>query len=144
MSPALPLPPGSPPPAGAAPEAPTQGPPGQVSATGEGVDISTAVAAFQGLQVSGRVFLTGEIVDSGVATDTVEVSITDPEDRGTVSSVPFPTTVTLIRGTPDGPFIEVTPGGAPTQGGAEPHFDQLNAPFAEGGGAPGMPPEVPA
>jgi hypothetical protein len=143
MSPALPLPPGSPPPAGAAPEAPAQGPPGEVSPPGEGVDISSAVQAFQGLTVTGRVFLVGEIVESGVASDTVDVNITDPEDRGAVSSVPFPTTVTLIRGTPNGPFVEVTPGGAPTQGGAEPSFDQLNEPFVTGGGEPGMPPEMP-
>jgi len=125
--------------------APTQGAPGQITEPGQGIDISTAVAAFQGLQVDGRVFLTGEIVENGVAGDTVEVSITDPDDRGTVSQVPFPTTVTLISGTPTGPFIEVTPGGSPTQGGAEPSFDQLSAPFMAGEGAAAgeAPPEAP-
>ena len=137
MSPALPLPPGSPPPAGAAPEAPTQGPPGQVPSPGEGVDISTAVAAFQGLTVEGRIFLVGEIVDSGIASASVEVDITDPDDRGSVSSVPFPTVITVISGTPNEPFIEVTPGGAPTQGGEEPGFEQLNAPFMAGEAPPG-------
>lgn len=143
-APPLPLPPGSAPPEmmgamGAPPEAPTQGPPGQIPPEGEGVDISTATAAFQGIpNITGRVFLVGEIVETGVATDAVDVNITDPEDRGAVSSVPFPTNVTLIRGTPNAAFIEVTPGGAPSQGGAEPEFEQLNEPFMAGGE-----PEVP-
>jgi hypothetical protein len=111
MAPALQLPPGSPAPPGSAPE---QRPTVHTAVgAGQGVPLDQAVSAFQQLQVNGQVFLVGEIVQRGSTADPVEVRITDPSDRDTVSQVPFPVVVRAIQGTPGEPYVEVTPGANP-------------------------------
>lgn len=116
FSPALKLPPGSPPPAGMA------APPAQGAG---GIPLDEAVAAFQSLQgIQGRVFLIGEIVQTGQATDDIEVAITVPQDRQVLADgLPQYAGMLAFRGVeaePEEQFIEVTPGAEPVQGGAEP------------------------
>jgi hypothetical protein len=119
MSPAIQLPPGAPPPpgAGAAQQRPTAD---TAAGAGQGTPLDQAITAFQGLSVSGRVFLVGEIVQKGSTQDPVEVRITDPGDRDTVSQVPFTVVVRQIDGEPQEPYVEVTPGASPTIQGEQP------------------------
>jgi hypothetical protein len=116
FAPALSLPPGSPnPAANAQPAAAPQG--------GQGIPLDEAVAAFQGLQnIQGRVFLVGEIV-TGAATQDIEVALTEQGDRQAIAEglpqyaglLAF----TFVENEPSEPYIEVTPGQEPVQGGAE-------------------------
>lgn len=117
MSPALMQPPGSPPPAGG----PTPPPTADTAAgAGQGVPLDQAISAFQGLQVSGQVFIVGEIVMKGSTTSPVEVRVTDASDRNVVSQVPFPVVVRVIPSEPQEPYVEVTPGANPVIHGEEP------------------------
>lgn len=98
------LPPGAP-----APSAP----PAPAGAPGGGqITIDQAVQAFRGLQgVNGQIFLVGEIVQTGSTSDTINVDITDTSDRDTIAQgVQLPIVIKVINGTPNEPYIEVTPG----------------------------------
>ena len=118
FSPALMMPPGSPPPAGMAA-------PRMAEAQQDVILLDDAIAAFQSLgNVSGRVFLMGEIVQTGQTDDDVEVGITAPGDRqviadglpqfaGLLHFIPVP------EEGPAEPSIEVTPGAEPMEGGSD-------------------------
>lgn len=118
FAPALALPPGSPVP-NPSPQVTTQ--PG---ITPGSIPLDEAVAAFQGLRnIAGRVFLIGEIVQTGSAADDIEVGLTNPADRqpitdqlpqyaGLLNFVP-------VEDEPGEPWIEVTPGAEPVMGGEE-------------------------
>lgn len=126
-----PIPPG----AGAAP--PTMGmegtvPPSPAGASAvaapapQGIPLDAAVSAFQGLQgITGRLFLVGEIVATGMAVDEIECDITVEEDRQIVLSVPFSVHVKVIQDQPNEPYVEVTPGRSATSGGAEPDPSEM-------------------
>lgn len=124
MSPALQQPEGSPPP----PTAPAPPPTANTAAgAGQGVPLDHAISAFQGLQLHGRVFIAGEIVQRGSTSDPVEVLITDAADRNTVSQVPFPVSVRVIPDAPQEPYVEVTPGSDHTIQGEEPNPEEIGA-----------------
>ena len=137
MAPGAMMPPGSGapagPPGGAAPTPmPMQSlggaaPPGPAPGGGMGgITLDRAVAAFQALQgISGKLYLVGEIVDTGATPDAVEVAVTDPADRQIVADgVGLPVRVHVVPGEPQEPFVEVTPGSEPRTGGA-PLSDEL-------------------
>lgn len=118
MSPALKLPPGSPPPAAL----PAPGQPAAAVPVGGGITLDEAMAAFQNVQgIVGRVFLVGEIVQAGAAGE-LEVALTDPSDRDTLTQA-LPQyrgklKFHMFAGEPTEPHVEVTPGATPTPGGS--------------------------
>lgn len=126
--------PGAPPQAGAPalPPAPQPGPPSPNAAptppahgsAAQGVILDQAIQAFQSLQVQGRVFLVGEIVQTGQTADPVNVDITSDADRDVVSKVPFPVIVKVVAAEPSEPYIEVTPGADTAMKGELPHPDE--------------------
>ena len=105
-------------PAGAAP-APAPAP--------QGVVLDQAVSVFQQAQgVVGRVFLVGEIVQTGRTEEEVEVAVTDPADKNTLTAaVPFELAFTVVTDVPGEPHIEVTPGAQPLQAGEEPTLEEI-------------------
>lgn len=118
------LPPASP---GGAPPLPAA--PAEVGAeidTGEdnAISLDEAIGAFQGVDVSGRVWLVGEIVQTGVTRQDIEVDVTDPSDRQTLADE-LPQYrgrlfFRVIETEPEEPFVEVTPGADTTPGGPAP------------------------
>jgi hypothetical protein len=86
------------------------------------------MAAFQLVEVSGRVFLVGEIVERGEVRNNIDVAVTDPTDRQVlVTALPQyqgRLVFVLVDGEPREANIEVTPGAETSPRGAE--FD----PFA--------------
>ena len=90
--------------------------------------LGEAIAAFQLVEVSGRVFLVGEIVETGEVRNNIDVAVTDPTDRQVlVSGLPQyqgRLSFLLVEGEPEEMNIEVTPGADTTPMGME--FD----PFA--------------
>lgn len=130
LSLAAPQPPGAaqapalPPPGAAAGPAPAGGagePSGQVT-------LDQAVTTFRQVQVQGRVFLVGEIVQAGATAEEVEVSVTDPADRQPLDrAASFPTVFRVIQDEPGEQFVEVTPGSEAVVRGEEPTLDQLTA-----------------
>jgi hypothetical protein len=122
FAPPLALPPGAPVPAPAPGNAP-QGntPPG---ITPGSIPLDEAVQAFQGVRnIAGRVFLVGEIVQTGSAADDIEVAITNPADRQTLADG-LPQYAGLlafhmVEAEPEESYIEVTPGVEPVAGGSE-------------------------
>lgn len=121
LSPALMLPPGSPPPVGGPGLPPVGGP---APGLEEGISLDEAVTAFQGVQgIVGRVFLTGEIVGRGTTDDDIEVALTEGQDRQTLADG-LPQYAGLlafssVEAEPQERFIEVTPGAEALEGGAE-------------------------
>jgi hypothetical protein len=93
----------------------------------QGVPLDAAISALQAVQgVTGRVFLIGEIVATGVATDTVEVAVTEPADREPIGSqVPFEASFRVVEAKPSEAYVEVTPGASAVQGGTEPSPEEL-------------------
>lgn len=115
FSPAMQLPPGSPPPA----NMPQGGEPAP-----NAILLDEAIQAFQSVSnVGGRVFLVGEIVATGQTDDDIEVALTNPGDRQTLADG-LPQYAGLlsflhVEEEPSEQFIEVTPGAEPVQGGSE-------------------------
>jgi len=73
----------------------------------------------------GRVYLVGEIVDAGQASE-VEIAVTDPSSIEIIrNGVDFPTEFSVVQEQPEEQFIEVTPGTEPAQGGAPPELSFL-------------------
>jgi hypothetical protein len=73
--------------------------------------------------IAGRVFLVGEIVQTGSAADDIEVALTNPADRQALADG-LPQYAGLlafhsVEAEPTEPYIEVTPGVEPVAGGAE-------------------------
>lgn len=117
-SPPLNLPPGAPAPVGSpAPPSGPPAPPGAApNAQGGSIILSAAVSQFQQLQgVTGNIYLVGEIVQTGSTSDTINVDITDASDRDTIAQgVQLPIQIKVITGTPNEPYIDVTPGTSST------------------------------
>jgi hypothetical protein len=73
------------------------------------------------VQVTGRVFLVGEIVQTGRTNDEIEVAVTEAADRQTLGdALQFPMIFHTVSGEPDEPHLEVTPGAVPEVRGEEP------------------------
>jgi len=94
-----------------------------------GITLDRAVAAFGALQgIRGKVYLVGEIVDTGTTPDAVEVAVTDAADRQVIADgVGLPVRIHVVPGEPSEPFVEVTPGSEPRVGGGEPSIESLTA-----------------
>lgn len=123
FSPALQMPPGAPPPQGA--PAPPSG--GGGAAPQGALTLDQVVQEFQGLQgVQGRIFLVGEIVQTGQTADTLDVDVTNPDDRQVINSqIQIPMQFKVVSGEPGEPYVEVTPGVASSAAkGALPHPDE--------------------
>jgi hypothetical protein len=128
-APPIELPPGAPVP-GPAPGAPapaTAG--GGTGDTGGKVLLDDAIRQFQAIQgLQGRVFLVGQLAQTGETSDVVPVDITDNADRDTVArGVQFPVKVKVIQGEPNEPFVEVTPGASTALQGQMPEPDEALA-----------------
>lgn len=122
QAPPLNLPPGSPVPEAAQPTTP---PPQQPSQQGYPLyEVQQQLQNVQG--VTGRVFLVGQIVATGVTQDTIEVDVTEASDRDVIrSQVDLPMTFHVITGEPNEQFVEVTPGTTPVPSGQEPQPEEL-------------------
>ena len=118
------LPPGAPVPQGE----PSPGPAGSpgVSPQGQGIALPDAIQAFQSLQgIQGQIFLVGEIVQTGSTQDALDVDITNPADRDTISQgVQLPMTIKIVNGPPNEPYIEVTPGASTAMQGEMPQPEE--------------------
>lgn len=106
---------------------PGAAPPGQSAPQGGGVQLDQAVQAIQALgDTPGQVFLVGEIVANGSASE-VDIAVTDQASVQIIQSgVQFPTSFTVLHGdhaTPQEQFVEVTPGKEPAAGGAPPELE---------------------
>ena len=129
------LPPGAAPMMGSLPTAgppPSQGAePGPAESSSKTVTLDDAVAAFQTVHTEGRVFLIGEIVQRGSTTDDIEVAVTNPADRETLSKgLPqFAGMLffTVVEETPREQFVEVTFGADASPQGTEPTPEELFA-----------------
>lgn len=121
------------PPSGGPGAAPPPAPPTSVeapAAPGAGAGVTSIDMAMSALlaimDIRGRVFLVGEIVDRGETDDTVEIAVTEPDDRQAIrDNVQFEVAFTVIETEPLEEFVEVTPGGDPRTGGAEPDLAAL-------------------
>lgn len=126
VAPPLGLPPGAPapgtPPAGLAPGA---APASHGTVQGQ-YKLDQVIQQFQSLQgVSGRIFLVGEIVQTGQTSDTINVDITDTSDRDVISrGVQLPMQIKVVSKEPSEPYIEVTPGVNPVQKGELPQPEE--------------------
>jgi hypothetical protein len=135
FAPPLALPPGAPVPTPAAGPAPPSTPPG---ITPGSIPLDEVIQAFSGLSnIAGRVFLVGEIVQTGSAADDIEVALTNPADKQPITDG-LPQYAGLlhfvsVENEPEEAFIEVTPGAEPTQGGSEPVLDIDDEDFEEEG-----------
>jgi hypothetical protein len=91
--------------------------------------LDAAVAAIQAVgPVPGRVFLVGEIADTGVTIDEVEIAVTDRAAINQIrANVPFDTDFTLVEDVPFEKHVEVTPGTEPVAGGEELTLESLLA-----------------
>jgi hypothetical protein len=117
LTPAMQMPPGSPPPspigapaagsaAGAAPGSPAS------AAPAAGVTIQNALDAFKNVQLAGQAFLVGEIAATGSTADAVEIAITDPADKQPLSAAAtFPVIFHTVAGEPSEQHVEITPSG---------------------------------
>ena len=138
-------PPGGPPALPPAPGAEV-GPPME----GEGIILlGEAMAAFQLVEVEGRVWLVGEIVERGEARNIIDVALTEREDRQTlVSGLPQyqgRLNFLLVEGEPQEINIEVTPGADTEPRGAElDPFAGEDDDLLEPGALEMMPPEGPS
>lgn len=117
FSPAMQMPPGSPAPA-------NMEQPAATGANPNAILLDEAIQAFQSVQnIGGRVFLVGEIVQTGQTDDDIEVALTNPADRQTLADgLPmFQGLLAFlhVEEEPSEQFIEVTPGAEPVQGGSE-------------------------
>jgi hypothetical protein len=113
LSPALELPPGSPPPAASAQAGPPQAPQGQ----DQGIKLPDVVQALSQVQFTGRVFLVGEIVQRQFTTGDIEVSLTDQSDQAAVQQA-LPQYASnlvfhLVKSEPSEPHVEVGQGVKP-------------------------------
>lgn len=119
QSPPLNLPPGSPVPGGTAPPVAPQA---SAAPGGSKITLDKAIQAFQSLQgLTGKVYLVGEIVQTGETSDVVAVDITADADRDVVArGVQFPVQIKVIPAEPNEPYIEVTPGANPVMKGQMP------------------------
>ena len=126
VAPPLPLPPGAPAP-GSTPGglAPGGAPPTHGTVQGQ-YKLDQVIQQFQSLQgVSGRIFLVGEIVQTGSTSDTINVDITDTSDRDVISrGVQLPMQIKVVPKEPSEPYIEVTPGVNPVQKGELPQPEE--------------------
>jgi hypothetical protein len=96
-------------------------------AGGNAILLDDVIKQFQQIQgLQGRVFLVGELVQTGQTSDTVFADITDDADRDTIArQVQLPLQIKVISGEPNEPYIEVTPGSSPTLRGEMPQPDEL-------------------
>lgn len=138
---------GGPPPQASGPAGPQalpQGPPGppalppgpQAAAPEQAQTVSlqdaqTAIQQVQG--VTGKVFLVGEIVVRGETPPPVEIAVTVKADGKLIqASVPFAVVVHTVVGKPSERFLDVSPGGGGTPGGAaQPNPQDLAGVFQE-------------
>lgn len=126
VAPPLPLPPGAPapgaPPGGLAPGA---APPSHGTTQGQ-YKLDQVIQQFQAIQgLAGRVFLVGEIVQTGSTSDTINVDITSSSDRDVISrQVQLPMQIKVVSKEPSEPYIEVTPGVNPVQKGELPQPEE--------------------
>ncbi len=103
MSKPLQLPPGSPPPTGAPTAAPA---PGAPPAAG-GVSLDQVMQTFAGVQLQGRAWLIGEIVDRGSAS-TVEIAVNNPDDQQALQqAAQFPVVFHRVSGEPQEKSVEI-------------------------------------
>lgn len=149
--PGLPPPAGGPQPAGPAdvglPATNGAVPPGEEGLfpdDGSGViALQDAVAVFQQAEVTGRVWLVGEIVQTGQTTGEIEIDVTEPADRqALVTAAPqFEGRMEfrVISTQPDEPAVEITPGAdtEPTGLEQDPFADEEEEPLAAGQLPPG-------
>ena len=90
------------------------------------VILDQAIKAFQNIgRINGQAYLVGEIVQQGQTNNPVNVDITDPRDRETITAgVPFMVDMKVVSGEPSEPHIDVTPGSTPVQKGELPAFEE--------------------
>lgn len=92
------------------------------------VTLDDATAAFQAVSgIQGRVFLVGEIVSQGQSSGLIEVAVTNPADRQTLSDAlpQYQLSFHVVRAEPTEPHVEVTPGSVPSRGGGAAPAAQL-------------------
>jgi hypothetical protein len=101
----------------------------------ETIALTDAVALFQNLtDIQGRVFLVGEIVDTGQTSDVIEVAITEPQDRAEITDglpqIANRMEFTHVEDVPSEKYVEVTPGigpGEPVEPEGNPELEGLIA-----------------
>ncbi len=89
--------------------------------------LDQAIGIFQSLTgIIGRVFLVGEIVDTGQTDDVIDVAVTESADRATIMGqlpqLAQRLEIHVIEGEPNEKHVEVTPG-KPAGETVEPEFD---------------------
>ena len=107
------------------------------------IALQDAVAVFQQAEVTGRVWLVGEIVQTGQTTGEIEIDVTEPADRqALVDAAPQfqgRLEVRVSSTEPDEPSVEITPGADTEPQGLEqdPFAEEDEEPLAAGQLPPG-------